>query len=492
MMRRHLTRLTTAVTGGAALVLLAGVSAAAAGQAAAARPAAAAHSGWGKAGKIPGTGTLNLGGDADATAISCSSAGNCVTGGLYADAMRHDQVFLAVESKGRWGKAFEIPGTASLNGDGDGEVAAVSCPSAGACAATGTYEAASGAIEAFVVAEHQGHWAKAAEVRGFGSLNTGGFGDVTSISCAAAGYCTLGGSYLDGSDRFQAFLATEAKGHWAAAVKVPGIASLNAAGHAEVSDLSCRKPGYCTAGGFTERSKDGYTAFVLSESKGHWGKAQRLPGMSGLNHGGSAGVDALSCASAGNCVTGGSYRPSPGSTHSQAYLAVQENGHWGSAAEVPGTASLNKGGGAQITAASCPAAGACAAGGFYLNSSGHVELFLVSQHNGHWGKAGNMPGLLALNKGSSSQVYSLSCSSAGNCSGGGYYENSSFREFAYVITESGGHWGKTQPVPGITSLSPGGDSDVNQVSCPSAGYCAAAGTGHDGSHLGLAFVASRT
>lgn len=213
--------------------------------------------------------------------------------------MSRDQAFLAVESKGRWGKAFEIPGTASLNADGDGDVAAVSCPSAGACAATGTYEASSGAVEVFVVWENKGHWAKATEVRGFGSLNAGDYGEVTAISCAAAGYCTLGGSYLDSSDHRQAFLATEAKGRW--------------------------------------------------------GRAQRLPGMSGLNHGGNAGLNALPCASAGNCVAGGSYRPSTSSTHTQAYLAVQKIGHWGNAAEVPGTASLNAGGGAQVTAASCPA-----------------------------------------------------------------------------------------------------------------------------------------
>lgn len=451
--------------------------------------AVASASGWGKAIKIPGIGTLNLGGEASATAISCSSAGNCVTGGSYTDAMKDDQAFLAVQSKNRWRNAFEVPGTASLNARGDAEVEAISCPSAGACAATGTYQAASGALEVFVVSERQGRWAKATEVRGFGSLNAGEYGEVDSISCAAAGYCTLGGSYLDGSDQFQAFLATEMNGHWSTAVEVPGIASLNDGGHAQVSEVSCRKPGYCTAGGFTRLSSTVYTAFVIGEKKGHWGNAQQLPGLSGLNVGGNAGLNALSCASAGNCVAGGSYRPASGT---QAYLAVEMNGHWGNAAEAPGTGSLNQGGSAQVTAASCPAAGACAAGGFYLNSSGHLGLFLTSQHNGHWGKAEAMPGLQTLNKGSSAQIYSLSCSSAGNCSGGGYYENSSFREFAYVITESAGHWAKAQPVPGISSVSAGGDSYADQVSCPSDGHCAASGFGSDASHRGVAIVVSRT
>jgi hypothetical protein len=487
-MRHHLTRFFVVAVGGAG-VLLAGAGAAAASPAAAAH-AGPAHSGWGKATEIPGSGKLAAGGEADGNSVSCTSAGNCVAGGFYIDATHHDQVFLAVQRKGHWGKAFEIPGTASLNAGGDGSVAAVSCPSAGNCAATGTYEASSGALEAFVVSEHGGHWAKATEVRGFGSLNVDDYGEVEALSCAAAGYCTLGGSYLDGSDDVQAFLATERAGHWAAAIKVPGIAALNAGDRSQVTEISCRKRGYCTAGGDTRRSGAVSTAFVLSEVKGHWGKAQRPPGMSGINHGGLAGLNALSCASAGNCAAGGSYRPSTASPRSQAWLAVQKGGHWGNAVEVAG--SLNAGGGAQLTAASCPAAGACVAGGYYENAAGHLELFLISQHSGHWGKAGKLPGLLTLNKGPDSQFYSLSCSSAGNCSGGGYYNNAKFREFAFVITESGGHWGKAEQAPGITSVSSGGDSGVTQVSCPSAGHCTATGYATSGSHHGLAYVISRT
>jgi hypothetical protein len=487
-MRHHLTRFFVAAVGGAG-VLLAGAGAAAASPAAAAH-AAPAHSGWGKAAEIPGSGKLAAGGDANGNSVSCSSAGNCVVGGFYIDTKRHDQVYLAVERKGRWGKAFEIPGTPSLNGGGDADLAAVACPSAGNCTATGSYAASAGPLEAFVVSERGGHWAKAAEVRGFGTLNADDYGQVKALSCAAAGYCAVGGSYLDGSDNQQAFLATERAGHWAAAVKVPGIAALNSGGRSQVTEISCRKRGYCTAGGYTQRSGTVSTAFVLSEVKGHWGNAQRLPGMSGINHGGVAGLDALSCASPGNCAAGGSYRPSTVSTHSQAWLAVQKSGHWGNAFEAAG--SLNAGGGAQLTAASCPAAGACVAGGYYENAAGRLELFLISQHQGHWGKAGKLPGLLTLNKGPDSQLYSLSCSSAGNCSGGGYYNNATFREFAFVSTESGGHWAAAKRVPGITSVSPGGDSGVSQVSCLSAGHCAATGYGTDGSHHGLAYVVSRT
>jgi hypothetical protein len=488
-MRIHLTRW---VAGAAGLAMLTGLGVASLGGPAAAsvRPAAAAHSGWGSAGNIPHLNALAVGGYAMAFAVDCSSAGNCVAGGYYTDSFPHDQAWLAVQRNGKWGNAFEVPGTAALNAGGDASVASISCPSAGNCTATGGYEASGGALEVWVASEHRGHWAKATAVRNYVHLNVNHDGEVAAISCSAARDCTLGGDYLDVADHFQAFLATETGGHWAKAEKVPGIGSLNAGGHSIVDAVSCRRVGYCTAAGSTQRTAAVYTAFVISESKGRWGKAARLPDMQTLNKDGHAVASELSCGSAGNCVTGGVYEDSQG--HSQAFLDMQKSGKWRNAFEVPGTAGLNKGPFAQVTAISCPSAGNCAVGGYYTNSSGHGELFLISQNEGRWGKAKEIPGLAGLTKGSTAQIYALSCSSAGNCSGGGYGENSSFREIAFVITESGGRWASAKRVSGITSLSSGGDSGLDGISCRSAGHCTAVGYGENSSHHSIGWAATRT
>ncbi|HUB39887.1 MAG TPA: hypothetical protein VMA72_13620 [Streptosporangiaceae bacterium] len=490
-MRVHLTRLSRSLAGTAVIALLTGLCAASVGPAAAsARPAATARSGWVSAKTIPHLNALAVGGDATASAVDCSSAGNCVAGGFYIDSAPHDQAWLAVQHDGKWGNAFEVPGTASLNGGGDASVVSVSCPSAGNCAATGGYEASSGALDVWVASQRHGRWAKATAVRNYPSLNVGHDGEVEAISCSAAGDCTLGGDYLDVNDHFQAFLATEKGGRWAKAEQVPGIGSLNAGGHSNVEAVSCRQVGYCTAAGSTQRSAGVYTAFVISESKGKWGKAARLPNMQNLNKDGSADASEVSCSSAGNCVTGGIYKDSNG--YYQAYLDVQKSGKWSNAFEVPGTAGLNKGHNAQVTAISCPTGGNCSVGGYYTNSSGHGELFLVNRSNGSWGRANEIPGLAALTMGSTAQIYSISCSSAGNCSGGGYGETSSFREIAFVVTESGGHWGSAQLVPGITSLSSAGDSGLNQISCRTAGRCTAVGYGDNSSHHGIGWAATRT
>lgn len=79
--------------------------------------------------------------------------------------------------------------------------------------------------------------------------------------------------------------------------------------------------------------------------------------------------------------------------------AVQAAGLWGRAIEVPGLGALNTGGNASITSVSCASAGKCAAGGFYTDGHRRQQGFTVTEKNGAWGQAVEVPGLAALNKG---------------------------------------------------------------------------------------------
>ncbi len=100
-----------------------------------------------------------------------------------------------------------------------------------------------------------------------------------------------------------------------------------------------------------------------------------------MNKGGpqtnGAEVTSVSCPSAGNCVAGGSYTNRTG--HSQAFVASERHGVWGKAIEVPGSGALNKGGDAAVNSVSCPSAGECAAGGGYVGRSGTGQGFVVSR-----------------------------------------------------------------------------------------------------------------
>ena len=111
---------------------------------------------------------------------------------------------------------------------------------------------------------------------------------------------------------------------------------------------------------------------------GTWHAAIEVPGTGGLNKGGNAAVNSVSCASAGNCAAAGLF--TDGSGHRQAFVASEANGTWHAAIEVPGTAALNTGGGAGVLSVSCASAGSCAAGGSYTDRSGHTQAFVASQN----------------------------------------------------------------------------------------------------------------
>ena len=117
-------------------------------------------------------------------------------------------------------------------------------------------------------------------------------------------------------------------------------------------------------------------------------------------------------------------------------MVGQVNGAWRTAIEVPGTAALNRGGSAGIASVSCASAGNCSAGGNYQDSSGHDQAFVVSQASGTWHTAIEVPGTAALNQGGIARTASVSCASAGECSAGGDYTDGSGHQQAFVVSQT--------------------------------------------------------
>jgi hypothetical protein len=383
---------------------------------------------WGKAAKIPGLQALNTGQNAKAMSVSCTSTGYCAAGGFYSNGRRGalSQLFVVTERNGHWGKAIEIPGLGALNKGGDTEDVSISCGSAGSCAAVGSYKDGQQNYQGFVATERNGRWGKAIEVPGLGALNAGNAAltDVTSVSCASAGNCAAGGNYQDKSERTQGFVVTERNGNWGKAIEVPGLGALNAGatpfnGDANVDAVSCASAGNCAAGGYYSTRGQRFHGFVVAERNGRWGKATEVPGLGVFSTAGDAGVRSLSCASAGNCTAAGSYTPSRHDT--QGFVVAERNGRWGKATGVPGLAALNTGHSAGIDSLSCNSAGNCAAGGGYEDKSSGGQGFVVSERKGRWGKAIEVPGLAALNTDQGAEIDSVSCSPAGNCAAGGSY-----------------------------------------------------------------------
>src|SRR5215467_11230281 len=75
------------------------------------------------------------------------------------------------------------------------------------------------------------------------------------------------------------------------------------------------------------------TAAVVPVAAGSWGRAIAVPGLAALDGGRHGRIMSVSCRSAGNCSAGGIYFDRHG--HPQGFVAVEANGVWGRAIEVP-------------------------------------------------------------------------------------------------------------------------------------------------------------
>jgi hypothetical protein len=488
MRQRSAVKVAVVAAAAACAALFASSGAAVAGTHAAAARSAVTSGAWGTAQRVRGLAALNRGGKASISSVSCVSAGNCSAGGTYTDGSGHIQAFVVGDAIGTWGKAKEVPGFAALNVGKWAWFGAVSCASAGNCTAGGAYTDGSGHRQGFVVRQTNGSWGTAKRVVGAAALNQGG---ISSVSCASAGNCTAVGSpsfELKGS-----FVVSQKNGSWGKAEHVPGLAALSVGGASGVNSVSCASAGNCSAGGrYTDGS--GWQAFVVSERNGTWRKAEEVPGTAALNQFGDAQTVSVSCVSAGNCSAGGYYAGGDdlGDYGPRLpFVVTEKNGTWGTAQEVPGT--IFGPDYAAITSVSCASAGNCSAGGYYLDGSDTgccYQAFAVTQANGIWGTAEEIPGTAALDTGDNAGFNSVSCAPAGSCSAGGYYTDSSGTQ-AYVINGRNGTWRKAEEVPGTASLNQAGYAALSSVSCGRAGNCSAGGYYADGSGT-QAFVVSET
>ncbi|MDR2985971.1 MAG: hypothetical protein LBV34_14135, partial [Nocardiopsaceae bacterium] len=257
--------------------------------------------------------------------------------------------------------------------------------------------------------------------------------------------------------------AAGAVGQWGRAIAVPGLAALDNGKHGRAMSVSCASAGNCAAGGFY--TSHGSQGFVISERHGRWGRAIAVPGLAALNRGAGgvegAYVDSVSCGSVGNCSAGGFYFDQH--RHPQGFVVSERNGRWGQAIEVPGLGALNQGGRAFVNSVSCGSAGNCSAGGTYLDQRRHPQGYVVGEWHGRWSRAIEVPGLAALNRAAGeeygAEVESVSCSSAGNCAAGGYYSTQPaadrLRQQAFVVSEQNGHWQMAIEVPGTAALNAG-------------------------------------
>ena len=432
-------------------------------------PSGPASPAWAHAEQAPGIATLDNSGGGALEAVACPAAGACTAGGFYSDGVTKKQQGLVIsEASGLWGNAQDVPLVPQLNTGGSADVLAVGCLAAGECGAGGFYRDASG-LEAFLGSEVSSTWDGSIELPG-----SGGNAQIDTEACPAFGRCVVGGYIGDTQGNRQPFVDQQS-GAWPTAAPLSG--NLNKGSFGEVTSLSCTSLGSCAAGGFYTDAKGGRQAFVATQAEGNWGPMTQIAGS--LNKGENAQVNQVSCGVSAQlqsiitCAAVGFYAPS--TNHGQAFTATMANGKWGPAVELPGSATLNKGGFAQLNSVSCPTAGNCSAGGLYMASSTITDPLVATEKNGTWGTAIELPGSATLNTGKDMSVAKVSCVSPGTCSAAGDFHTSNHSEGVWVASQKGGTWGTAGTVPGLSGLATGGQAEVNGLSCATSGSCGLVG-----------------
>ena len=216
---------------------------------------------WGQAQSVPNIAPNNVA-NSEVLSISCGSPGNCSAGGYYSSSRYRTQAFVDDETNGTWGQAQEAPNTATLNTGGMAQITTVSCASPCNCSAGGMYSDNVGNQQALVIDEINGTWGQAQEVPNIATLNFSN-SMVDSISCPTAGNCSAGGFYGDGSRQGQAFVVDQSNGTWGQAQEVSNFGTLNAGGSGQISAISCPSAGICGAGGVFTDGGSQEQAFVV-------------------------------------------------------------------------------------------------------------------------------------------------------------------------------------------------------------------------------------
>ncbi len=412
---------------------------------------------------------------ADLGSVACTSVGNCVAVGSYNDQSNTMQAMVVGESGGVWGSASEVALPAHTPGT-NASLDSVSCPSAGNCVAVGGYNDLSGYQQEMAVVESGGVWKTAVSPQlpvGAGA-NPRAF--LTSVACASAGNCAAVGIYTDLSGTQQALTVVESAGAWAAATEVtlPGNAAANP--HAYLGSIACPGAGSCVAvGNYDGTASSSEYPLLVVESGVAWGAGS--PGLpsNAVTTPTEAYLNSVACASVGNCVTGGYYATSAGG---QAFVVAEVGGTWGpgSAVTPPSNASSTHPD-AYVKAVACPSVGNCAAVGPYRDTSAHTQALVAGQAGGGWGSASEVTLPANANSDPNADLNSVACASAGNCVAVGGYSDTSNESQAMVVAESGGAWGSASEVALPVSPAP---ADLNSVACASAVNCVAVG-GYGGS-----------
>jgi hypothetical protein len=259
---------------------------------------------------------------------------------------------------------------------------------------------------------------------------------------------------------------------------------------AGLDGISCTSARNCVAvDGYEDTSGNGQ-AMEATERSGTWGQATEVTAPSNAGTNPEASLDGISCTSAGNCVAIGSYLDS--SSNGQPMEATETGGTWGQAIEVTAPSNAGTDPNAVLKGISCSSEGNCTAVGTYEDSSGNGQAMEASETSGTWERATEVTAPSNAGTNPEGLLYSVSCTSVANCVGVGSYLDSSSHQQAMEASETSGTWEQAIEVTTPSNAGSNPEAALKGISCTTAGNCVAVGQYLDGSSHQQAMEATET
>jgi hypothetical protein len=417
-------------------------------------------------------------GSGGATSTWCTSAGTCTAVGTYTQSNGAQQGLLLSEVKGVWGadQLAALPAHAAANPTV--VLNDLWCGAGPSCVAVGDYVDGSGNQEAMVLTEHDGAWSAATEVALPAAAISGGnqLAELNAVWCSSAANCVAVGDYTDTEGNQQGLTLTESGGHWnrGSATPVPGSAASDPG--VALTALDCTSITACDVVGIFSDQEGDQEGEILVGAAPDWGYGEVVLPDDAAVAAQQVQLNALDCGSATSCIGAGAFTDSSGDT--QPLILVAESGSVSTLQPaLPANADSSSDPASQLTSVWCASAGNCSVVGDYSDNDDNEQGLLLTETNGSWsqGTELSLPGNTNANPQVS--LNSLWCSGAGNCIAAGAYTDGLGADLPLLASQSGGSWG-TASSPKLPAKAAAGDDQsavLSSVFCAPVGDCATVG-----------------
>jgi len=356
---------------------------------------------------------------------TCVAAGSCAAGGNFGGAGRPLEPMVATQSHGRWSRGTPLLLPANAAAQPYAQVSGLACHSTGNCVAVGDYQyGRSGSLQAFIAIESRGRWARAFTPRLPTNAASPSSAQLEAVTCISNGSCDAVGTYQDPAGNAQTMVvAKPPSGPWGQAIEIASPPNAAANPDALMTGIACTAPGSCVTVGNYSVSATQFAAMGAVEVRGAWHRATQIALPRGAIPGTFTAIGSISCPTASQCLGVGQYPVS--ATQSRAMAVTESRGRFGRAVPItavpPDSSPVPS---TYLLGVSCRPSGLCLAVGGGRNSAGHSVAMYMTRSAGRWRATFLGPPRGATSgRRQLSVLYSVSCTGRSHCGAVGYYHD---------------------------------------------------------------------